>query len=120
MLSLVHETPNRMRFFGPAIRTEEAASRFAHGVANLAGVTHVRANPLASSLVVHHQGDSDIRNAVLLHLGVRIEQPLRAGVSSGLEHLHDKVIQAVVDKLMRDLIDRLLGRTLGAVIAAVL
>lgn len=120
MLSLVHATPNRMRFYGPVIRTREAASPLALAVANLPGVTHVRVNPLASSLIVHHQGGDDVRNGILLHLGTRIGQPSPVSPSIGLEQLHSKVAQAVIDNLVCKMLDRLLGRTLAAVIAAVL
>lgn len=120
MLSLVHATPNRMRFYGPVIRTREAAAPLAVAVANLPGVTHVRVNPVASSLIVHHQGGDDVRNAVLLHLGARIEQSSPVNPRTGLEQLHNKVAQAVIDKLVREMLDHLLGRTLGALIAVVL
>jgi len=62
-IRIVHETPTRLRF-----RLTDAATmgpRVAASVESLPGVTSVRVNAPAKTLVVHHDGDRRTRIGIL-------------------------------------------------------
>lgn len=120
MLSLVHETPNRMRFSGSVLQEREEARRLARCVASLPGVAHVRANPLASSLIVHHQGGKAVRAAIIHYLGAREKTPLPDESVTPMEELQRKAARVISEALMHEMIERLLGRAFGAMAAALL
>jgi copper chaperone CopZ len=109
---LTHELPGRLRFSLPHLRRDAGrVTALRDQLAALPGVTKVRVNPLASSVLVLHDGSTRERIIAAIELaGYRLmpNHPLYpAAVHPGLRPvaaLVQPVVQAVVEKLLERLV----------------
>jgi hypothetical protein len=124
MLVLVHETLDRMRFTGAAIKEKPGlAASLVETTQSLPGVTSVMINPLTGSLIVYHRGTPLQRNIILDHLNVQTKIPIK--IASVKTAKSDTAVRAftintVAEALVGAIMQRIVDRALHAVVAAII
>ena len=117
---LTHELPGRLRFSLPHLRRDAGrAMALCDQLAALPGVTKVRANPLASSVLVLHDGSTRDRIIAAIELaGYRLmpSRPPRPAAAYPGPRPVAALVQPVVQVAVEKLLVRLVLSALGAII----